>query len=435
MEAKEGPEPVFLHVYDLTRGLAADLSPILLGKQINGVWHTALVVGGTEYYYGGGIQQSPAGSTPFGQPLQVIHLGNTEVPADVREELIHDLGCGEWRPEKYDLFRHNCNHFSNELSLMLTGQGIPEHIVMLPEEVLSTPFGQMIAPMLVGPGSLQDTLGSVRQGTAQPFVPHLPLGPALPTPLFTDAQSAPAGRQGAGLVGPPVMRERPLARVQPADGPALESAHDLLEIATAVAALEEAAEAGGFPLTPPAGGAFRAASSRASEAASGVVSEPGGLLSPPAAETPPVGGKGRPLSKPPAAGQEQPSAPAGGPQVPSSSTSEAVLAGRAHIATMVPPEKEVGGAWQKSTVGGPMEEPPSGGALSQAARGAAGRSQGFEGQRPADAAAKKVEFDAAVRTEFAKLMAVGSMTANEAAIAALQRVKARSVSCASPRAN
>lgn len=47
------------------------------------------------------------------------------MPEDLRQEVVSDLASGEWRPECYDLFRHNCNHFANELSLMLTGQGIP----------------------------------------------------------------------------------------------------------------------------------------------------------------------------------------------------------------------------------------------------------------------------------------------------------------------
>ena len=43
--------------------------------QIDGIWHTSIVVGGLEYYYGGGVNQARPGSTPFGQPLQVIDLG------------------------------------------------------------------------------------------------------------------------------------------------------------------------------------------------------------------------------------------------------------------------------------------------------------------------------------------------------------------------
>lgn len=94
-------EQVQLYVYDLSNGLARQLSPMLLNKQvrvsiciertnhatllrhtflltqIDGIWHTAVVVGGLEYYYGGGVNQSRPGSTPFGQPLQKIHLGYT----------------------------------------------------------------------------------------------------------------------------------------------------------------------------------------------------------------------------------------------------------------------------------------------------------------------------------------------------------------------
>ena len=43
--------------------------------QVDGVWHTGIVYKKTEYYYGAGIQTSPAGATPFGTPLRVISLG------------------------------------------------------------------------------------------------------------------------------------------------------------------------------------------------------------------------------------------------------------------------------------------------------------------------------------------------------------------------
>lgn len=37
---------VSLRVYDLSRGMARQLSPSLLGKQIDGIWHTGLLVYG-----------------------------------------------------------------------------------------------------------------------------------------------------------------------------------------------------------------------------------------------------------------------------------------------------------------------------------------------------------------------------------------------------
>jgi desumoylating isopeptidase 1 len=69
---------VQLYVYDLTQGMARQLSPMFLGKQIDGVWHTAIVINGIETFYGYGIQQTRAGQTPFGRPLQVITIGYGE---------------------------------------------------------------------------------------------------------------------------------------------------------------------------------------------------------------------------------------------------------------------------------------------------------------------------------------------------------------------
>lgn len=43
--------------------------------QIDAIWHTAIVVGGAEYFYGGGIQKSVPGRTPFGQPVEIVDLG------------------------------------------------------------------------------------------------------------------------------------------------------------------------------------------------------------------------------------------------------------------------------------------------------------------------------------------------------------------------
>ena len=41
------------------------------------------------------------------------------------------------RPECYDLLKHNCNSFSNEVVQFLTGQPIPDYIINLPNEALN----------------------------------------------------------------------------------------------------------------------------------------------------------------------------------------------------------------------------------------------------------------------------------------------------------
>lgn len=42
------------------------------------------------------------------------------------------------RGDRYRLFEHNCNTFTNEVAQFLTGRTIPSYITDLPSEVLST---------------------------------------------------------------------------------------------------------------------------------------------------------------------------------------------------------------------------------------------------------------------------------------------------------
>ena len=48
----------------------------------------------------------------------------------------------------YNVFSWNCNNFTNEASLWLTNNAIPQRITDLPNDFLATPLGQMIK---VGP--------------------------------------------------------------------------------------------------------------------------------------------------------------------------------------------------------------------------------------------------------------------------------------------
>ena len=50
---------VTINLYDISSGMAKSLGPMLIGKPLDGLWHTGLVVYGVEYYYGGGICQGP----------------------------------------------------------------------------------------------------------------------------------------------------------------------------------------------------------------------------------------------------------------------------------------------------------------------------------------------------------------------------------------
>ncbi|KAH6767708.1 PPPDE putative thiol peptidase family protein [Perilla frutescens var. hirtella] len=138
---------VSLNVYDLSQGLARQLSTTFLGKAIEGIWHTGVVVYGHEYYFGGGIQSAPVGTTPYGTPIRVVDLGVTHVPKDVFEVYLEEIGP-RYTAETYSLLTHNCNNFSNEVAQFLVGTSIPDYILNVPNEVMNSPMGALILPMI-----------------------------------------------------------------------------------------------------------------------------------------------------------------------------------------------------------------------------------------------------------------------------------------------
>ncbi|KAK6217867.1 hypothetical protein LQW54_003155 [Pestalotiopsis sp. IQ-011] len=136
-----------LLVYDLSNGLARQLSMSLLGFQLDAIYHTSIELDGVEYVYDGGISTIRPGSSHLGKPLERLHLGKTELPIEVIVEYVDSMRS-IFTPEAYDLFRHNCNNFSNDLATFLLGKGIPDHISNMPQAVLDSPFGRMLQPQL-----------------------------------------------------------------------------------------------------------------------------------------------------------------------------------------------------------------------------------------------------------------------------------------------
>ncbi|KAH3904802.1 hypothetical protein HBI56_212620 [Parastagonospora nodorum] len=172
---------VELYVYDLSQGLARNMSRQFLGIQIDAVYHTSIVLDNIEYYFGQGVQTCRAGATHHGQPMEKIKLGRTDLPIEIILEYLESLK-EVYTPESYDLFAHNCNNFSNDFAMFLVGKGIPEHITSLPETVLNTPFGQMLRPQIdaamrpitqaptpqpAAPSRPQTTNGNTSNGMAQ----------------------------------------------------------------------------------------------------------------------------------------------------------------------------------------------------------------------------------------------------------------------------
>jgi hypothetical protein len=67
------------------------MSGPLLGIQIDAVYHTAIVFGGVEYFFGAGIQTSYPGGTHHGRPMEIVPLGKTNLPMEVILEYLDSL--------------------------------------------------------------------------------------------------------------------------------------------------------------------------------------------------------------------------------------------------------------------------------------------------------------------------------------------------------
>ncbi|TFY64170.1 hypothetical protein EVG20_g6040 [Dentipellis fragilis] len=166
---------VKLYVYDLSNGLAKAMSLQLTGKQINGIWHTSVVVFGKELFYGQGIDITRPGGSHLGQPLQIVDMGETAIDEPTFEEYLSEMRQ-HYTADKYHLLDFNCNSFTNDCVGFLTGGSIPSWIKDLPSDFLSTPFGASLRPTI-------DSMYRRPSAGARAPAPT----PAQPTPDLTSA--------------------------------------------------------------------------------------------------------------------------------------------------------------------------------------------------------------------------------------------------------
>eukprot|EP01138_Halocafeteria_seosinensis_P002820 gb/GECG01002881.1/.p1 GENE.gb/GECG01002881.1/~~gb/GECG01002881.1/.p1 ORF type:complete len:516 (+),score=56.80 gb/GECG01002881.1/:1-1548(+) len=141
--------PVRLRCYDLSQGMAAQFAP-MFGLQLEAIWHTGIEYQGIEYFFSGGIQarRPQQVEATFGlRPVKVLELGNTTKSKQELESFLNSIRH-RYTAATYDLFNHNCNHFTDEVSRFLLGHGIPSEIVQLPQTVLNSQLGQMLRPMI-----------------------------------------------------------------------------------------------------------------------------------------------------------------------------------------------------------------------------------------------------------------------------------------------
>jgi hypothetical protein len=135
-------------MYDLSNGVAQNMSRYILGVQIEGVWHTGVVVHDREYFFSRDTVYDTPEQTSFGKPNKVLSLGYTLW----RQDELHSHIVAHLKPifhrEAYDAIEFNCNHFSAALCEYLVGASLPEEVVRQPEYLQYNPIVKLGKPWL-----------------------------------------------------------------------------------------------------------------------------------------------------------------------------------------------------------------------------------------------------------------------------------------------
>ncbi|KAG2153005.1 PUL domain-containing protein [Suillus bovinus] len=129
--------PVRVYVYDLSKGLAGQISLQL-------TWHTSVVVFGKEIFYGQGICEAEPGRSHHGSPLRIIDMGETHLDEQTFMECLSQIK-EHYTADKVDF---NCNSFTNNCLGILNNGSLPSYIKDLPSDFLSTPFGAALRPTI-----------------------------------------------------------------------------------------------------------------------------------------------------------------------------------------------------------------------------------------------------------------------------------------------
>ncbi|KCZ82468.1 hypothetical protein H312_00126, partial [Anncaliia algerae PRA339] len=101
---------------------------------IEGIWHTSVEVFGREYYFQSGVIHSEPGKTHHGEALEKIKMGVTSLTAEMFKDFLYEMEH-KYNDTSYDLFKNNCNHFSNDVTLFLVGKTIKMGVTSLTAEM------------------------------------------------------------------------------------------------------------------------------------------------------------------------------------------------------------------------------------------------------------------------------------------------------------
>lgn len=148
MSSSSRSQEVVVAVYDLSNGLASQLSQSILGTHIPAIFHTGVRVHGSEYFYGGGIQRAPAGMTPYGVPMRLDTVGNTSKSPAELAAFLHSIRH-DFSMMRYHLLDHNCNHFSQAcVQFLVPGASVANDVMSLVDTVRASPMAALVIPFI-----------------------------------------------------------------------------------------------------------------------------------------------------------------------------------------------------------------------------------------------------------------------------------------------
>ena len=143
------PAPVYLFIFDLSKGLSRAFSKPLLGKFLRGIYHSSVVFRGREFYFGReGVSESHPGCTYFEKPSKNIYLGLTDVTYNQFRDWLAARRESDFKKGTYHLLTNNCNDFSNQCTLYLTNTLIPHEILFQSRRLLQSPNGPLLGLLI-----------------------------------------------------------------------------------------------------------------------------------------------------------------------------------------------------------------------------------------------------------------------------------------------
>ncbi|KAG8348476.1 hypothetical protein TRVL_00686 [Trypanosoma vivax] len=134
---------VFIHIYPLDRGFVSRHSKDLIGVEVHGIHHSAVVCYGMEFFFEGGIGVTSKGCTRFGKEYQVVPVGSTAKQPSEFYEWLYKREGEMYEVWSYHVSKHNCHDFTIDAVTFLTGSAdsVPSHLKSDVDTLVSTPVG------------------------------------------------------------------------------------------------------------------------------------------------------------------------------------------------------------------------------------------------------------------------------------------------------